>query len=182
MGCYAISTEISLPIREHLGENDAHSTIDLLGVSKKYIPYNQQKKQKVKYGDLEVEETIKWFNILRGIEIKVSRNDFNNGFIHSGCNYNYLLIPKRLVKPTEIHKDIGILEADLTKITVKKPRFATMQNQGFSLTGIQLTRRPKPKKIDDYFVNSCYNQIGASLTLQAKRWLIDELSETTEAT
>lgn len=28
-------------------------------------------------------------NILRGIEVKVSRGDFKNGFICSGCNYHY---------------------------------------------------------------------------------------------
>ncbi|MFA5366166.1 MAG: hypothetical protein WC325_13370 [Candidatus Bathyarchaeia archaeon] len=174
MGCYAISTEVHMPIHNRIAdENDAHFTIDILGISKKYIPYNQQKKTKDAFG---LDKTIKWNNVLRGVEVKVSRSDFKNGFIHTGCHFNYLLIPKGLVIPSEVHSSVGIIEVDLENASVKKPFFSTMQNQGFCLTGIELRRRPKRKQIEDYLINMAFDAIGETLTLQAKRWLVGSLA------
>ena len=49
-------------------------------------------------------------NILRGIEVKVSRADFRNGFFCTGCNYNYLLTPMRLVSPSILPTGVGLIE------------------------------------------------------------------------
>jgi len=167
MGCYNISTEIPILIRDHYQhENDRHYHIDVLGISKKYIPYKEQK-----------DENVKWFNVLRGIEIKVSKSDFKNGFIHGGCHYNYLMILKGLIEPSQVHTDVGIIEVDLETVAVKKPKFTTMQNQGFYLSGIQITRKPKPKKAEDWLVERILNSISDTLTNQAKRWLVDELTK-----
>jgi hypothetical protein len=173
MGCYAISTEVHLPIHNRLvEENDAHYTIDILGISKKYIPYEKQVKIKDEHG---CDTTVKYYNVLRGIEVKVSRSDFKNGFIHTGCHYNYLLVPKGLVLPSEVHASVGLIEVDLEKACVQKPYVATMQNQGFYLSGIELKRQPKRKQMEDYLVNMAFSAIGETLTLQAKRWLIESL-------
>ena len=176
MGCHTISTEIHIPIRDHyLTGKDSHYAIDLLGISKKYIPYKQQKEhKKLVYGDKEVDGgVIKFHNVLRGIEVKVSRGDFNNGFIHGGCHYNYLLVPKGLIKPSEVHSDIGIIEVDFEQLAVIHPKYVTMQNQGFHLSGIQIGRKPKRKQIDGWVVDRCFSQIGETLTNQAKRWLVE---------
>ena len=173
MGCYAISTEVHLPIHNRLvEENDSHFTIDILGISKKYIPYKQQKTVKDERG---WDKTVKYNNVLRGIEVKVSRGDFKNGFIHTGCHYNYLLTPKGLVSPSEIHTSVGLIEVDMEKAVVQKPCHTTMQNQGFYLSGIELRHNPKRKQIEEAYVNMAFNVIGETLTLQAKRWLIESL-------
>jgi len=178
MGCYSIATEVHMPIHNRLVEGqDAHFNIDILGISKKYIPYKEQKAHKViMIGDNKFEGgLIKYNNVLRGIEVKVSRNDFNNGFIHTACHYNYLLVPKGLVKPSEVHGSVGIIEADLLNASVRKPYCSTMQNQGFYLTGIELVRHPKRKPLEDYLVSVAFDSIGEALTLQAKRWLVESL-------
>lgn len=46
---------------------------------------------------------------IRGIEVKVSRSDFLNGYVQTGLNYHYLLCPELLVKKSEIPKHIGLL-------------------------------------------------------------------------
>jgi hypothetical protein len=177
MGCYAISTEIKLTMRNRLLQDaDKHYIIDVLGISKKYIPYKQQKTEKVMHGEVEFEETIKYHNVLRGLEIKVSRSDFKNGFIHTGCNFNYLLIPKGLIQPSEVSTNVGIIEVDLDNLLVQYPKYVTMQNQGFYLRGVQVSRRAKFNHVEDWVVDSCYRQIADTLTNQAKRWLVQELA------
>jgi hypothetical protein len=177
MGCYAISTEIKLTMRDHLlHDADKHYIIDVLGVSKKYIPYKEQKNEKVKYGEVEYDQKIKFNNILRGFEIKVSRSDFKNGFIHTGCNYNYLLIPKGLIEHSEVSSSVGIIEVDLDNLLVEYPHYVTMENQGFHLHGIKVSRNARFNRIEDWVVDSCYRQIAETLTNQTKRWLVQELA------
>jgi len=47
--------------------------------------------------------------LLRGVEVKVSRSDFNNGYVQTGLNFHYLLCPELLVKKSEVPKHIGLL-------------------------------------------------------------------------
>lgn len=51
---------------------------------------------------------------LRGIEAKVSRSDFRNGF-SIAAEYTYLITPPQLVKTEELPKKVGLLEFDIDK-------------------------------------------------------------------
>ena len=46
---------------------------------------------------------------IRGIEVKVSRSDFKNGYCQTGLNYHYILCPELLVKKSEVPKHVGLL-------------------------------------------------------------------------
>lgn len=52
------------------------------------------------------------------IEVKVSYQDFKNGFC-SGADRTYILAPKKVIPKGEIPKYIGLLEVDLDKLEVK---------------------------------------------------------------
>ena len=81
-GCFIIAPEAQVRRTTRSlvpDELDNHKIIDLLGVGKKYIPYDKQVENERGYKQ-------SYFEVLRGIEIKVSRSDFKRGFVQSGCN------------------------------------------------------------------------------------------------
>ena len=176
MGCFEVSTEVYVPTYYRyppniFGEdsvivNHRHHIIDLIGIEYEYLPLSEQ------YKDENDRRVIKK-PILRGIEVKVSRSDFKNGFIHVGCHYNYLMVPKGLVQPTEVHKYIGIIEVDLSNCGVKKFKFG----HGYELIGVKITHKPKRQPVSDLTINRCRSEISTSLTNQTKRWMIQELTK-----
>lgn len=163
MGCREISTEINVHLMEKNTINlDAgyHYIIDIAGTAWEYLPPSEKDKFKVNKID-----------ICRGIEVKVSRSDLKNGFIHHGCNFNYILAQKGLIKPSEIHDDIGIIEVDIDNfkvVPIRRPFY------GYTLSGVEVIRNPKRKVVSDWLIASIKAQIGETLTNQAKRWLKDE--------
>ena len=176
MGCFEIGTEIKILHRwltDPVNELDKHHTIDLIGVAYKYLPPSKQYKEKVQGNYGEYERTVNKKPITRGIEIKVSRSDFKNGFIHTGCNYNYLMYPQGLIKPSEIIKSVGLIEVDLEKFNLTKGR---RPFYGYSLEGLKIVRKPKRTEISEKQLNRMWGQIGNALTLQVKIWLRDELA------
>jgi hypothetical protein len=164
MGCHEISTEINV----HLADKNTispngkfHYIIDILGLEWEYLPPSHDEKFKVNKREIS-----------RGIEVKVSRADFKNGFVHHGCNFNYLLVPKGLVQSNEVHTDIGIIEVDLENFYIglgKRPFY------GYFLNGIEMTQKPKRKEVPDWLITSMKSQMGETLTNQTKRWVKDEL-------
>ncbi len=98
--CHMVETEVKL---NQLGllryiELDK-KIIDVVGVGLKYFQWNQHKIQDELIDDFKLTKPEKYeigYNILRGIEVKVSKSDFKNGFICTGTNYNYVLAPMRL--------------------------------------------------------------------------------------
>ena len=100
--CFMVATEAAVYKDSGIDRHDLdnHHFIDVAGVGKKYIPYTMDRKIGDPY----------YYNVSRGIEVKVSRNDFKNGFVCSGLNYHYLLTPMRLVNPSEIPKWVGLIE------------------------------------------------------------------------
>ena len=77
--CDEIAPEVKIyPARTLFNKNpmDRHHSIDVCGVGVKYRHSQNPHEPMIKEP------------IIRGIEIKISRGDFRNGFIHSGCNYN----------------------------------------------------------------------------------------------
>lgn len=168
MGCREISTEVNVHLytRESVLDPNFHYIIDLLGIATEYLPPSK------KWDELYKVNTQ---TILRGVEIKVSRSDFKNGFIHHGCNFNYLLTPKGLVNPDEVHSDIGIIEVDIENfkiITYQRPFY------GYELKGVELIRNPKRKIVDPSLIENLRAQIGETLTNQTKRWIKEDFLST----
>jgi len=170
MGCHEISTEVpvySYYFRDFQNpiKNDAHYHIDILGIGWEYLPPNKETYQTNKR------------EILRGIEVKISKSDFNNGFIHNSCHYNYLLIPKDFIEPDQVHKSIGIIEVDLDnfKIIRDKPPW-----YGYHMVGVTVTRPPQRVKINEdelseMHLRSVKSEMLETLTNQTKRWILDEI-------
>jgi len=104
-GCTLIGDEIFISKSAsdtylETGPSDSRFYIDVVGLGKRNIMELASPWGYKKSGEEEV---------LRGIEVKVSRNDFNNGFVQSGLHYHYLLVPELLVKKSEVPKHFGLL-------------------------------------------------------------------------
>jgi len=135
-GCFGTATEVYVRRKydELLSPLDNKQIIDVVGVGVKPIMvvdkiYADGYKSHRKIGE-EI--------VLRGIEVKVSRADFKNGFVASGCNYNYILAPMGMLKKSEIPKGVGFLEFD-----------PTWKYRGQRL---QITKRPRYKPIDEFYI------------------------------
>jgi len=182
VGCHAVSTEVKVPwflipnidASDVYVKNRRHTLIDIIGIEDEYLPPSKQYVEKVEIFGKTIPKKIVKKPILRGIEVKVSRSDFKNGFIHIGCHYNYLMIPKGLVSPKEVDKNVGIIEVDLKNWGIKKH---TPPFYGYSLIGIELIRKPKRQAVAEKACESVFNQIPRSLTHQVKHWLVQELSK-----
>lgn len=168
MGCFNVSTEVSiLSTLKKNHKTDKHHIIDVLGLQWQYFPPT--------YPHKGVNKKL----ILRGIEVKVSKNDYNNGFIQSGCHYHYLIIPKGLIEENKVPFGVGVIEVDLQnfKVKVYKNRI-----NSYSLIGVQIIQKPKRNIVDDVTIKYCKSQISETLTNQTKRWLVEELKESKEWT
>lgn len=160
-GCDEIAPEVKIYPARHLFSNDnpldKHNIIDVCGVGVKYRqnpdPYDSMIK----------------VPIIRGIEIKISRGDFRNGFIHSGCNYHYLLFPKGLVKKEEVKPEIGLIEYDPETFSVRKGLMKYLFN------GFKVIRAPRFKEISDRDFNYVRGQIAYCASLQMLQWARDTL-------
>ena len=107
-GCFLVDTEVPLSRTGRTHELDDHRVVDVCGVGERL--FEAERGLLADYvgptgGRPEVKR-----NVLRGVEVKVSRSDFRNGFFCSGCNFNYLLTPMRLVSPWEIPRGVGLVE------------------------------------------------------------------------
>lgn len=85
----------------------------------------------------------KW--ILRGIEAKVSKADFKNGYSCSGCNFNYVIAPYGLVDKNDLSEEVGL-------ITFNKHKFHPFYERAvnhFILEGVRLVKRPVYQDVSD---------------------------------
>jgi len=112
-------------------------------------------------------------NITRGIEIKISRGDFKNGFIHSGCNYHYLLFPKGLIDKQEVAPQIGLIEFDQEIFSVRR------WGMKYHFEGFKVRRHSRYQKISERNYNYVTGQMAYCATLQMIQWARDNLSQLT---
>lgn len=167
-GCYLVDTEIKL---NHLGlrrfqELDNHTIIDVCGVGLKYFP-NQKKSilGQEKYQDFEPADPGSYeygYNIIRGIEVKVSRSDFRNGFICSGCNYHYILAPMRMLAPYEIPKGVGLIEHNKYKFSceAKTEKESSLHRRAFNLKGVRVVKKPAYKRVPQFQIDNAISNIA----------------------
>ena len=165
--CFMMATEVYIPryllyltreermMRHPL---DKHNIIDVCGVGEKYIPYS---KRPIKYTNYK-------FPIIRGIEVKVSRSDFKNGFVCSGCNYHYLLTPKGLVFKSELPKGVGLLEFSKENFHCRLG-----SDYRFYIEGLTVLRPPSFKPINEKIINSVIRNLGVCAT----RFIVRNIAE-----
>lgn len=140
--CFLVDTEVPITMfgQRRLHHLDGHHVIDVCGVGERFFRADQKMMKRKIDKNYEIKQ-----NILRGIEVKVSRSDLKNGFICSGCNYNYLLTPYNLISPSILPKGVGLIEYNKYKFSMK-----LTGEEKFSFKGLKVTKKPYFKKIYHY--------------------------------
>lgn len=162
--CFLVATEVHITrTQKRLSQLDQHFIIDVCGVGEKYIPYEQR------LGPNPYKEKYK-YNVVRGIEVKVSRSDFENGFVCSGCNYNYLLVPEGLVYCYELPKEIGLITVNQKEF---KASFEPAPTFRFGFEGLRVIKKPQFKKIEQFQIDNAISSIAKRST----RELINRVAE-----
>jgi|GEM_PF-2020019 len=165
--CHSVETEVAL---NHLGllrycELDNKTVVDVVGVGLKYFDYRRRKIQSEEYGDFKLdnqEQYVIGYNVLRGIEVKVSRGDFRNGFACTGCNYNYLLTPMRLVSPGVVPRGVGLIEYNRYKFSCE-PVDQEDGNPGrrsFKLRGLRVVKPATYRHLPQFHIDHVIEQIS----------------------
>ena len=144
--CFLVDTEVPLSRfgQRRIHELDEHHVIDVCGVGEHFV-----KPQGILYETINGKRYEVRQNILRGIEVKVSREDFKNGFFCTGCNYNYLLTPMRLIGTGSLPPGVGLIEYNKYKFSadIRDDRF-------FSLKGLRVVKKASFRKISHYQVDN----------------------------
>lgn len=101
------------------------------------------------------------YNILRGIEVKVSRSDFKNGFICSGCNYNYILTPMRLLAQYEVPSGVGLIEYNKHKFSCELGSVykSNPARRTFRLKGVKIVKKPVYKTVPQFQIDNAISSI-----------------------
>jgi len=169
-GCHLVGTEIKL---NHFGlkrysDLDNHTIIDVCGVGLKYLPKGKKHIQREGPINFEIRDDNKYeygYNILRGIEVKVSRPDFRNGFVCSGCNYHYILTPMRLVAPHEVPRGIGLIEFNKYKFSCE-PNAVESRNRvkrPFIIKGLRVIKKPIYRNVPQFQIDNAIEKISENL-------------------
>jgi len=164
--CYLVATEVFLLRHGIASKLDRHWVIDICGIGEKYIPYIERI-----HKEEDVFDTPYKFNIMRGVEVKVSRNDFKNGFCCSGCNYHYLLVPKGLVSLSEVPKPVGLIEYDQNKFRAK------FGYNRFWLEGLKVRRSPRFQQISNIQLESAMSKISSRVARELISKTADSICE-----
>ena len=152
-GCFLVDTEVPLCRygQQIIHDLDGHHIVDVCGIGERFYNFNDSSLGR---GEYEVTR-----NILRGIEVKVSRSDFRNGFICTACNYNYLLTPMRLVAPWEVPKGVGLVEYNKYKFSVE----LTEENK-FQFKGLRVVKKSQHRSISPFQVDNATAYIARRRT------------------
>jgi hypothetical protein len=145
-GCFLVDTEVPLSRfgQRRIHELDEHHVIDVCGVGERFVRPQGIPDEGVDQRRLEVRQ-----NVLRGVEVKVSRGDFRNGFFCTGCNYNYLLTPMRLITPGVLPPGVGLIEYNRYKFSVE------LREEGpFKFRGLRVVRKASYRSISHYQVDN----------------------------
>ena len=168
--CFMVADEIAVwkdsGIEPH--DLDNHYFVDIVGAGKKYRPYLERERGNA-FGYYD--------DILRAIEVKISRSNFKNGFVTTGCNYHYLLTPMRLISPAELPSWVGLLEYNKYKFNV-----SYLETGKFDIKGIRVVKKPKFRTITDRQFKRGVSNIGQRLSILVKSNLVELLCQTSLST
>jgi len=168
-GCFLVDTEVPLSRfgQTMLHDLDGHHVIDVCGVGERFFRLREGREE-LGPGDYEVTQ-----NILRGVEVKVSRGDFRNGFVCTACNFNYLLTPMRLVAPWEVPRGVGLIEYNRYKFDVE-----LTEEDGFRFRGLRVVKKPSFRQTSRFQVDNATAFIARRRTEEGKEGLLEELRGT----
>lgn len=160
MGCHMVEEEVKL---NRLGlvpytELDNKKVIDVLGVDLRYT--EPRKTSKCSYYQLNHDKFLFGYNTLRGIEVKVSHSDFLNGFNVTGCNFNYLLTPMKLVSPSVVPRDVGLIEYNRYKFKCSLNKEDGPGSKPFKISGLRVTKTPRYRKLPQFHIDHAIKQIA----------------------
>lgn len=168
--CHMVDTEVKLNqlgLLRHL-ELDNKNVIDIVGVGLKYFKWRHRKIQDEFYDDFELENTDQYevgYNILRGIEVKVSKSDFKNGFICTGTNYNYVLAPTKLIPASFIPRGVGLIEYNRYKFDVIESNLEAYPTaRPFKITGLKIVKKAQYRNLPRFHVDHVISMIAQRRT------------------
>ena len=168
--CHMVDTEVKL---NQLGllrylELDNKKVIDVVGVGLKYFSWSRRKIQDEFYDDFELDNPEQYdigYNILRGIEVKVSKSDFKNGFICTGTNYNYVLAPSKLISPSLLPKGVGLIEYNKYKFDVAENDLEeTLASRPYKIKGLKVVKRARYRNLPQFHIDHTISMIAQRRT------------------
>jgi hypothetical protein len=138
--------------------------IDVVGVGLKYFRWTHRKIQDELYDNFELQSPDQYeigYNILRGIEVKVSKSDFKNGFICAGTNYNYVLTPSKLISPSLMPKGVGLIEYNRYKFDITENDLEeTPMSRPFNISGLRVIKRAYYRNLPQFYIDHVISIIG----------------------
>ena len=164
--CHTVEEEVGL---NHLGllrycELDNKKVIDVVGVGLKSFDH---RKWRLRDGGCDgftlgrPDQYVRGSNVLRGVEVKVSRGDYRNGLNCTGCNYNYLLTPMRLVSPGEIPGGVGLIEYNRYKFSCEQvDEDEHPERRPFRLRGLRVVKPATYRRVPQFHIDHVINEIG----------------------
>ena len=168
--CHTVDTEVKLNklgLLKYL-ELDNKKVIDVVGVGLKYFPWSRRKIQDELYDDFELDTPEQYeigYNIIRGIEVKVSKSDFKNGFICTGTNYNYVLTPTKLISPSLLPKGVGLIEYNRYKFKVtEKELEENTALRPFKIEGLRVVKRAQYRNLPQFHIDHVVAMIAQRQT------------------
>lgn len=144
-------------------ELDSKKVIDVVGVGLKYFPWRKRKIQDEEYDDFELSKPEKYdigYNVLRGIEVKVSKSDFKNGFICTSTNYNYVMAPTKLISPSLVPKGVGLIEFNKYKFDVQETGDEREGSRPFMIKGVRVVKRATYRHIPQFHIDHVISLIA----------------------
>lgn len=165
--CFLVDTEVSLSRTGHTHELDNHLIIDICGVGERYFQAEKELLTDYKLPMNGIHEVKR--NVIRGIEVKISRSDFKNGFYCSGCNYNYLLTPMRLVSPWELPEGVGLIEYNKYKFSVE------LNEERFSFRGLRVIKKSSYRRVKQHQIDNATVQMIRRRLNDNREILLEEL-------
>ena len=163
--CHMVDTEVKLNqlgLHRYL-ELDNKKVIDVVGVGLKYFPWGKRKIQDAEYDDFKLSNPDQYeigYNVLRGIEVKVSRGDFKNGFVCTSANYNYVLAPTKLVSPSIVPRGVGLIEFNRYKFSVEENDNEKPNGRPFKLEGVRVLKRAQYRHIPQFHIDHVISMIA----------------------
>ena len=177
-GCHTVETEVRLNQLglQRLDELDNKKIVDVLGVGLMYRPYSHLRVREEGCEGFSLPQPDIYhvgLNVLRGVEVKVSRSDFRNGFICAGCNYNYVLTPARLVSPGLLPRGVGLIEFNRYKFSCQPAEEA--KGRPYRLTGLRVVRHARYRKMPQFQVDHAVAAIAERRLAEAQRTALDDI-------
>jgi hypothetical protein len=177
-GCHTVETEVGLNQLDlqRLDELDNKKIVDVLGVGLMYRPYSHLRLREEGCEGFSLPQPDIYhvgLNILRGVEVKVSRRDFRNGFICARCNYNYVLTPAKLVSQGLLPRGVGLIELNRYKFSCEQAEEA--RERPYRLTGLRVVRQARYRKIPQFQVDHAVAAIAERRLAEAQRAALDDV-------